>query len=71
MPTTRVIFTYDEPTGKWEATVEGALNRTDARQAFSAVVLTCQQLLPVLLCLTKVIEQGPDKDVFAITPAAP
>lgn len=45
----RVIFTYDKQARKWESTVEGANTNIEARQAFSAVVLTCQELDPTLL----------------------
>lgn len=39
----RVIFTYDEPSRKWETTVEGAENETEAKQGFNAVVITARE----------------------------
>jgi len=39
----RVIFTYDEAARKWEAHAEGCTEALEARQAFAAVVITCQQ----------------------------
>jgi hypothetical protein len=59
----RVIFTYDEIHRKWEAKVEGATNKVEARQGFSAVVVSCQELDPMLLIHTQV------SDDYKITPA--
>ncbi len=53
MAPTTVTFTYDEVAQKWEATVSHVITPTEARQAFSAVVLTCRQLNPALLIHTK------------------
>jgi hypothetical protein len=53
----RVIFEWDEDVRKWSAKVEGAETPLEARQAFSAVVLTCQELPSQLLNRTKVDEQ--------------
>lgn len=44
-----VRFDYDEPSRRWEAWVSGASSDEEARQAFSAVVLTCMGLDPGLL----------------------
>lgn len=41
-----VTFFYDEATAKWASIVMGASDATEARQAFAAVVLTCQMLDP-------------------------
>lgn len=60
----RVIFTYDETACKWEASVEGATDKTEARQGFSAVVVTCQELDRSLLRHAQVSED------FKITPAS-
>lgn len=56
----RVIFTYDEESRKWEATVEGAENAIEAQQGFNAVVVTCQELNPRLLNfhLVEKVEDG-------------
>jgi len=44
MAKVQVIFTYDEKSCKWEASVVGIEKELEARQAFTAVVMTCQQL---------------------------
>jgi len=59
----QVIFTYDETSANWEASVLGANNKQDAIDGFSAVVLTCKQLPSVHLPHTKV------SDDYKITPA--
>ncbi len=64
----RVIFTYHEPTRKWEATVEGAESPLDALQGFNAVVLTAQMLDPDLLT-HGLSEPGTQPGVYKITPA--
>lgn len=51
---TSVIFEYDEISRKWSPRVQGVISDIEARQAFSAVVLTCQTLDPELLNKTKV-----------------
>jgi hypothetical protein len=61
-----VIFTHDDDARKWEVVVSGAADASEARQAFAAVVLTCQQLDSKLLMHTQVASNGDD---FAITPA--
>lgn len=58
-----VIFQYDEATRKWDPVVKGVVDKIEARQAFSAVVLTCQELDSDLLILTLV------SDDYKITPA--
>lgn len=50
----RVIFEYDEKARKWSPVVEGAEDNVEARQAFSAVVITCRELRPALLVHTQV-----------------
>lgn len=62
----QVIFTYDETARKWEASVEGVEDSTEARQAFAAVVLTVHELNSGLLNHTKVLKRGTD---YHITPA--
>lgn len=62
-PKVRVIFEYDEQARKWNPIVEGLSTKVEARQAFSAVVITCQQLDPGLLTQALV------SDDFVITPA--
>lgn len=51
----RVVFNYQPETGLWEPVIQGAEDETEARQAFSAVVLTCQLLDPELLTQTVVV----------------
>jgi hypothetical protein len=41
---TRVIFTYDEPSSKWEVVVVGVTDENDARDAFAAVVATSRMI---------------------------
>lgn len=60
-----VKFAYDETVGKWDVWVEGTATSLEARQAFSAVVLTCQQVDPDLLRLTRIEEVN---DRWVITP---
>lgn len=62
----QVTFNYDEAMRKWEAVVTGVENAIEARQSFSAVVLTCQMLNPNLLHYTRVIVDG---NTFKIEPA--
>lgn len=45
----KVTFQYDEPTHKWEVFADGVESHTEAREAFSAVVITCQELKSDLL----------------------
>ena len=59
----RVVFTYDETSSLWEPSVENCEDKVEARQGFSAVVLTCQGLNPNLLVHTQV------SDDMVITPA--
>lgn len=73
---TRVSFWYDEEANRWEPVVDGVADETEARQAFSAVVLTCQYLLPSLLDKAKVEGHGGFKEsgsscprFYKITPA--
>lgn len=63
----QVIFTHDDDKMSWEAKVIGAEDHNEARQAFNAVVLTCQQLNPNLLNQTKVIPHV--EGDFEIVPA--
>lgn len=60
-----VSFIYDEDAKKWETIVTGVINSTEARQAFSAVVLTCQMSDASLLGLTLV---SPEGEGYKITP---
>jgi hypothetical protein len=62
----KVTFVYDEAARKWEANVTGVADPIEARQAFSAVVITCQALDESLLGQTLVEADG---DGFKITPA--
>jgi hypothetical protein len=41
----RVIFEYDEDAAKWAVLVTEASDETEAKQAFAAVVMTCQMLI--------------------------
>jgi len=45
----QVIFTHDDECKKWEVQVTGTTDKVEARQAFTAVVLTCQMADPKLL----------------------
>lgn len=63
----RVSFDYDEESKKWIPWVSGAGNSTEARQAFSAVVVTCQMLDERLLNHTAV---SAEEYGHAITPVA-
>lgn len=40
----QVIFTYDETSHKWEVQVMGTNGETETRDAFAAVVATCQEI---------------------------
>lgn len=44
-----VVFKHEDETKTWTVHVEGAETELQARQAFSAVVLTCLDLNPELL----------------------
>ena len=48
-----VTFLYDEQSRKWDPVVRGAVDSVEARQAFAAVVLSCQRLQSQLLALAK------------------
>ena len=63
---TKVTFAFDEVTRKWEATVSGVKTEVEGRQAFSAVVLTCQKLNPALLNWTRTVD---DNGIIKIIPA--
>lgn len=43
----QVIFNYNEPTGRWEIQVL-ADSELEAMQAFNAVVITCDDVVPGL-----------------------
>jgi hypothetical protein len=43
---TKVSFVYDEYFRKWEVFVTGVKNNLEARQAFNAVVITCEDAIP-------------------------
>lgn len=62
---TKVIFEYNEASEKWSAVVEGVANEEEAREAFSAVVLTVGMLPTDLLTRTIVRQDG---ERYAITP---
>ena len=72
-PGVTVEFTHDDEVKKWEAHVIGAATSVEARQAFSAIVLTCQALNPDLLKVAVVIEKigkrKGTKRIFEIIPA--
>lgn len=59
---------YVEASRKWDVLVEGAVDALEARQAFSAVVLTAQMLDPDLLehALSEPLSDG----AYKITPAS-
>jgi len=62
-----VAFTHDDEVGRWDCIVTGARNALEARQAFSAVVLTIGQLEPGLLRHT-VVQPAPVEGAFYIMP---
>lgn len=39
----KVTFSYDENCRKWEATISGVEDETEAKQAFNAVLITARQ----------------------------
>lgn len=55
LETTRVVFEFNQQRRKWASFVTGARCVDDARQAFSAAVLTAQLLDPRLLPITLII----------------
>lgn len=59
VPAVRVEFRYDEASRRWDSFVIGASTALEARQAFTATVITVRQLQPTLLALSKV-EETPD-----------
>lgn len=58
-----IKFQYDEQARKWDPLVVGTSDPNEAREAFAAVVKTCQLLDPQLLQHTRVTED------FHIQPA--
>lgn len=40
----QVVFTHDDNAKKWECRVHGVKDAKEARQAFAAVVLTCEMI---------------------------
>jgi hypothetical protein len=60
-----VQFTYDEETAKWDVTVIGVVDETEAKQALNAVVLTCRDVIVSLEHQVKATVEG---EVYAITP---
>ena len=62
-----VSFTYDEDTRLWDPVVHGTHDPIEARQAFSAVVITCQQLNAKLLSYA--MSDGIAEKQYRIIPA--
>lgn len=62
----QVIFTHDDTAKKWVATIKGATSKTEARQGFTAVVVTCQMLDANLQQYASLKLNG---DTYEITPA--
>lgn len=62
----KVIFIYDDPSRKWKVNVEGAVSEEEARQGFTAVLLTCKQISPSLQHHALVEKEY---DRFVLTPA--
>lgn len=63
---TQITFIYNDELKKWQVVVSGVENETEAVEAFTAVVMTCQMLNP------RVLAQSPVKDHvlgFEIIPA--
>ena len=52
----KVVFVFDEGSSTWDPIVEGAVDELEAKQAFNAVVLTCNELDYTLLNLHKTEE---------------
>lgn len=65
----RVLFEYDEESRKWEVYVNGTETVLEARQAFSAVVITCQKLNPDLLDRAQVQSTVECDYAYLIVPA--
>lgn len=63
---TRIIFIYDEPSRKWQVVATGCKDKNEARQAFNAVLLTCQSLDVIIATQSKVKEHP---EGFEIIPA--
>jgi len=64
--TVTVSFEYDEEARTWLPVVRGAQDGTEARQAFSAVVLSCMMLDATMLHHTRTEEHS---DGYRILPA--
>lgn len=62
-----VRFQYDERLKKWDPLVVGASDPDEAREAFAAVILTCQMLNPKLLKHTRITRKSIDN--FQVQPA--
>lgn len=63
---TQITFEYDETQRKWSVSVKGVRDSREAQQAFTAVVMTCQQVDPNLQRHALVDQKG---DTYNITPA--
>jgi hypothetical protein len=65
-----VAFKYDEKSCKWEPSVHGVKDQTEAKQAFNFVVLTCRD---VFLCLEHGVKESYcqvsiEGECYALTP---
>lgn len=67
---TRVTFTHDDDERRWSIAVDGdgVEHELEARQAFTAVVLTCQYLRPSLLDKARVEGVGGFKKSGSLCP---
>lgn len=53
-----VCFSYDEDSRKWECFVGGVASELEAKQAFNAVLLTCDKKTVSLLHLVIASDNG-------------
>lgn len=66
----QVVFTHDDSAKKWECRVFGCKDAKEARQAFAAVVLTCEMVdggLQIEAAIAKPVEGM--NNAFDIEPA--
>lgn len=63
-----VVMTYDEKVKKWDSFVSGAVDATEAKQAFNAAVLTMHLIREEDLTRTTADQLVKDHDVYRITP---
>jgi hypothetical protein len=67
MKVVTVHFLYNEMHRKWDTVVHGVTSELEAKQAFAAVVITCQNLDERLL--GRELVQATDPESYRIIPA--